>query len=377
MSARAGQAVVLAAVVLLVTAGAAGTAGAFDRPGTEQVVDADSTQLTVGLQPDGDATWEVEYRVQLNTQNDTEAFEQLRNDIRNDSTPYTDRFGDRMRSIASSAENATGREMAIRNVTVETRSQPSYGILVYRFEWENFAAVDGDTIRAGDAIDQFYLDADTTLEMNWPEGYVSDSVTPDATQSGTREVVWEGQLDFDPGQPRVVVVPQGETPVPPDGTTTSPATGGGDGGDSGSSLPLAVGALLVVLAAAAGGWWYTQRDNDGSGSDDGTPSAGAAATTGDGSEEQATEGDDGAAAGPPMELLSNEEKVLRLVEDNGGRMKQKQVVEELDWTAAKTSQVVGDLRDDEKLESFRLGRENVLTLPDVDLEPNNGDGDES
>jgi uncharacterized membrane protein len=76
-----------------------------------------------------------------------------------------------------------------------------------------------------------------------------------------------------------------------------------------------------------------------------------------------------------MELLSNEEKVLRLVEDNGGRMKQKQVVEELDWTAAKTSQVVGDLRDDEKLESFRLGRENVLTLPDVDLEPNNGDGD--
>jgi hypothetical protein len=373
MSARAGQAVVLAAVVLLVTAGAAGTAGAFDRPGTEQVVDADSTQLTVGLQSNGDATWEVEYRVQLNTQNDTEAFEQLRNDIRNDSTPYTDRFGDRMRSIASSAENVTGREMAIRNVTVETRSQPSYGILVYQFEWENFAAVEGDTIRAGDAIDQFYLDADTTLEMNWPEGYVSDSVTPDATQSGTREVVWEGQLDFDPGEPRVVVVPQGETPVPPGETTTASATGGGDG-DGSSSLPLVVGALLVVLAAAAGGWWYTQRDDDGSVSDDDTPSAGVAAS-GDGGEQQAPEEDDGGAAGPPMELLSNEEKVLRLVEDNGGRMKQKQVVEELDWTAAKTSQVVGDLRDDEKLESFRLGRENVLTLPDVDLEPNNGDGD--
>jgi len=51
-------------------------------------------------------------------------------------------------------------------------------------------------------------------------------------------------------------------------------------------------------------------------------------------------------------------------------MKQKEVADRLDWTAAKTSQVVSDLRDDGKVEAFRLGRENVLTLPDVDLEDN-------
>jgi uncharacterized membrane protein len=45
-------------------------------------------------------------------------------------------------------------------------------------------------------------------------------------------------------------------------------------------------------------------------------------------------------------------------------MKQQDVVSELGWTEAKTSQVVGSLRDEGKLESFRLGRENVLTLPD-------------
>jgi hypothetical protein len=62
-----------------------------------------------------------------------------------------------------------------------------------------------------------------------------------------------------------------------------------------------------------------------------------------------------------------------LLQQNGGRMKQKQVAEQLDWTAAKTSQVVSDLRDDDKVDSFRLGRENVLTLPEVDIESGTAD----
>jgi uncharacterized membrane protein len=73
-------------------------------------------------------------------------------------------------------------------------------------------------------------------------------------------------------------------------------------------------------------------------------------------------------------LLSNEERVLRLLEENGGRMKQQEVAGELDWTAAKTSQVVGDLRDEDELGSFRLGWENVLTLPDVEIDGSSGDG---
>jgi hypothetical protein len=47
-------------------------------------------------------------------------------------------------------------------------------------------------------------------------------------------------------------------------------------------------------------------------------------------------------------------------------MKQKRVADELDWTAAKTSQVVTGLRDDDELDGFRLGRENVLSLPEYD-----------
>jgi hypothetical protein len=44
-------------------------------------------------------------------------------------------------------------------------------------------------------------------------------VTPGATTTEANSVVWEGELDFDPKEPRVVVVPQDETPLPDDGTT--------------------------------------------------------------------------------------------------------------------------------------------------------------
>jgi hypothetical protein len=56
-------------------------------------------------------------------------------------------------------------------------------------------------------------------------------------------------------------------------------------------------------------------------------------------------------------------------------MKQKRVAEELDWTAAKTSQVVTGLRDEGDLDGFRLGRENVLSLPDYDATTDDAETD--
>jgi hypothetical protein len=47
-------------------------------------------------------------------------------------------------------------------------------------------------------------------------------------------------------------------------------------------------------------------------------------------------------------------------------MKQKAVAEQLGWTDAKTSQVTKKLRENDELEGFRLGRENVLSLPEDD-----------
>ncbi len=70
----------------------------------------------------------------------------------------------------------------------------------------------------------------------------------------------------------------------------------------------------------------------------------------------------------PMELLSAEERVLRLLEENGGRMKQQDIQEALDWSQTKTSNVVNDLQDDGKIEVYRIGNENTLALPgEIDI----------
>jgi hypothetical protein len=199
-----------------------------------------------------------------------------------------------------------------------------------------------------------------------------------------RSVVWNGPVDFSAGQPRISVAPAGPL----------------------SGLPVAgIAALLGALVVAGAAVAYRRRDDEGAataaggGAETGaTGDATAAAdATADSSEaaataaagasaEGSTDGDDGddraeseSDDSPPVDsdLLSNEEQVLRLVESEGGRMKQKQVAEELEWTAAKTSQVVTGLRDEGDLDGFRLGRENVLSLPDYDPEEDATGADEN
>ena len=343
----------LALVVFLVAVPTAASAAPFV-DGAQ--VDPDNVLLRVSLHEDGSATWQVEYRVLLEDENATEAFESLEADIDANTSEYASRFGDRMRRTVASAENATGRDMDVRNVSVRTTRTSlfgpdrEYGVVVYSFEWAGFAVVDGDRIEAGDAITGLFLDEQTRMILSWPTAYGLVQTSPGADETRENAVVWDGRLDFGGDEPRVVVSTAAD-----DSPTTSVPGGSGPGDER--DTPLAI-VLLVSLGAVAAlgvaGWLFVQRSGVGVGS----------AVAGDDDD-----GDDG-DAGPPEDLLSNEERVLRLLEEHDGRMKQQQVASELDWTDAKTSQVVGDLRDDGDVEVFRLGRENVLTLPDEGgLEP--------
>jgi len=329
-----------------------------DSPFVQSEVDPDVVVMRVTLAPDGTARWAVAYRTRLDDENTTAAFESVQSDVEDNASAFTDRFATGMRRAVRSTENATGREMALRNVTVTATKEQlgqEYGVLTYRFTWTNFAAVEGDRIRAGDALSGLFLDSETSLVVAWPEGYAVERVTPRPTENRTNEAVWRGQIDFGPEQPRVVLAP-----------------GGGSGG--GGAGPLVAGAVLAVLAVATAGWLVATRVR-GDGATPGAGGAGDGATGGDGAgttaggsaggPDSADAGEDAAGDdGPPEELLSNEERVIRLLEDNGGRIKQQRIAEEYDWTDAKTSQVVGSLREDGEVETFRIGRENVVALPE-------------
>ncbi|AGB30149.1 hypothetical protein C488_19842 [Natrinema pellirubrum DSM 15624] len=396
MNGRAGVTVAVV-VILLVTAGpvaatgAAATGGSQSEPFTLQQdgIDADEVRMDVALRADGSADWTLEFWIRLDDNESEAAFESLRDDIREDPANHTARFAERMNGTVATASNATGREMAATDVAVETERQSfarEYGVVRYTFRWDGFAAVDGDRLRAGDAVAGLYLDDGTRLLIEWPEGYERTSVAPDPDDERERAVIWRGDdTDFVDDEPRVVV------------TAGSGATG---------SSPLLIAGVAIVLLGlgAAGTWWYRNREPTADQPGDGTPAAGSGGGSASGADiespsgsaaETASTGDSSpadvsapasdaatAAAGTTeqvdTELLSNEEQVLRLVRERGGRMKQQAVVEELDWTDAKTSKVVSGLREDGKLESFRLGRENVLSLPEVDdgIVPDSADEDE-
>ncbi|GGM62764.1 putative membrane protein [Halarchaeum rubridurum] len=318
-------------------------------------IDPDDVVLGATLHANGNATWRVTYRMRLATENETAAFEEFAADVRRNPAEYTSGFERRMGATAAAAANATGREMRVTDVSVDatTRQLPqSYGVVTYRFTWTNFAAVDGPRLRAGDALAQLFLDDETTLIVEWPAAYRATTVDPQPTDRRENAVVWEGPLEFTAGQPTLVAT---SAPASPASTESEPATGP-------SPALLAAGAL--VLLACAGGAFYALRRTDRFGST-------AADAGADASDEEAStaatdsgggEADGEASDEPPAELLSNEERVLRLLETNGGRLKQQQVVQELGWTDAKTSQVIGDLRDAGDIETFRIGRENVVRL---------------
>lgn len=375
-------------VTALVLAGGTGAAASGNELGSLQSgdVETDAVVLRAAVDESGDASWTIDYRIELDDENTTAAFESLQEDIRNNTSDYRGQFATRMRSTVTAAENATGREMAVSNVTVTTRTtlDGQYGIVSYSFRWEGFAATEGEQILVGDALSGMFLDSDTKLTVRWPAGYERQRVDPQPDREGDRSVTWEGPTDFGTDEPRLVVAEPGILP---------------------SWAPYV--AVLLVLAFAGGLWYYRRSEAEQAGEPAGPPATGAGEGTAESGGDTATgsEGEAGGEAGvpdtgtgaegptaverereagattegtergtgtagteTPEELLSPEERVLGLLEENGGRMKQKVVTEELGWSAARTSQVVGDLRDAGKVESFRLGRENVLKFPEDDEE---------
>ncbi|MCU4800427.1 hypothetical protein OB920_08605 [Halobacteria archaeon HArc-gm2] len=286
----------------------------------------DGVILSVDLYENGTAGWEIEYRTRLENRDDRTAFSRLQRNLESDARNASGGFHDRIRGTVAAAESATGREMAATEFDVRTtvrRIPREYGVVVYSFRWDGFATGEDGELRAGDALEGFFLSGGERLVVTWPEGYELDAVEPTPDAQRERTVVWRGPTTFGAGGPQLTLSQQplaGTSPVP-------------------------VAAAVGVVALAAGTWALRGRV--------GTPPAPSLARL----------LDDG-SGGDDAELLSNEERVVRLLEERGGRVKQQEVANELGWTEAKTSYVVSNLREEQWIRSFRMGRENVLSLAD-------------
>jgi hypothetical protein len=371
-------------------------------------IDADAVEMVATLDEDGDANWRVVYRLVLDTEEAIQGFEELAAAVEENTSAYLAPFEERLRLTADTAREATDRQMTVQNFSVraEESVQPDtrFGEVTFEFEWDGFAPVDGEQVRAGDALDSLFLDEQTSLTFRWTDRGRLTSHTPDAATAEDGRVVWRGPREFDRGEPRATVQ-FGATDSTPgdddssaggddsssgaddsatgtdDGTTgTDGATGNSDTTQDDDSAPSdsdsnsvptlwVVVASLGLVALGTGVVIYLRQE---------TPVTEDSSETQPGeSDTEATDNESGdEQAEPPDELLSNEEQVLKLVDDHGGRIKQKKVADELDWSAARTSQVVSTLREENRVETFRIGRENVLTLPDVDIMSEESEGRE-
>jgi len=64
------------------------------------------------------------------------------------------------------------------------------------------------------------------------------------------------------------------------------------------------------------------------------------------------------------ELMTDEDRVVTLIQENGGRMKQVNIVEETGWSKSKVSMLLSDMEDDGTISKLRVGRENIISLED-------------
>ena len=303
----------------------------------------DQVKTTIALAENGSAEFSVAYRYRLDGNESTERWEELERSIDEDAAPYLAAESDRWHRSLSAARNDTEREMDVSDFEVSTDEESTphqVGIVEFTFQWSGFAVIEPIRIEAGDALGNYVLEDDTELWMSWPAEYEATSIEPEPDERRDSVVGWRGQeTDFVEGEPRVGLLHDAE------GTerTSEPD-------DFSVGWPFLVAGVLLVALVGIAAWLVGRPDR----SSDDSPSGHAA--------------DSGS---PPPELLSNEERVLTLLADSGGRLKQQEVVATLEWTEAKTSQVVGRLREADEIEVVRVGRENVLVHPD-DESPESG-----
>ncbi|QLK27685.1 hypothetical protein HYG81_08800 [Natrinema zhouii] len=351
--------------------------------------------IRLTVQDNGDVRWTIESHFRVTSDEDAAVFRDYAAEVAAGRDGVTYNFEE----FRQTAEQTTGREMSIEDAgwdeprivdssdvtggDTTTDEDARIGIISYSVTWTNFATVEDDRIYFGDA---FRTDAGTWMKIQDGQRFVVETQSNYALETPT-QLTWDGPYEFTTDELEIVFV----------------QTGSGGGG---SLLDLSWWWLLVIggaiVAAGIGGYLLFRRDelNElpiplerfpalesigiGSRSDsesgDGTgPAAGAASSTAEAPAPGRTDIDDSNAgtgtrleytedAGEEIdpELLSDEERVLRMLTQNGGRMKQATIVSETGWSNAKVSQLLSKMDDNGEIEKLRIGRENLITLPGVD-----------
>jgi hypothetical protein len=351
-------------------------------------LELENNTIVVELDPDGDARWVVTWWFAV-PEDGVAQFRTLADEF--ESRDSSLRTPDTFRNVSQQLDAEHDRSIRItdesRGSSPDAVVRNGTGRLRLAFTWENFARVDGDRLYVDDTLATAEqgtwfpgLTDDQNLIVRVPPGYGVIDANVDVQDGALR---WEGPTTFDEGSLEVTFVGDSGNPTTP-GTPVDPggSNDDGDGDDSNLLLwgtaGLVVAVIAIVLAYLGGRHRERIRSRLPIGADDGSPDAGqttgpAAGKTAEDTADPVAGGHSGSTDDPQdsaeidEELLSDEERVERLLEQNGGRMKQADIVEETGWSNAKVSQLLSAMEEEGQIDKLRIGRENLISFPDVDV----------
>lgn len=264
---------------------------------------------TIDVKDDGTALWNVEYRTLLVTNDDINSFENYTQQL---NSTHLNEFKDLMQKSASAAAAVTSRTMVATDFAADAAIQSTptgqYGVVHYSFRWTNFASVDSN-INIGDVfVGGLYLSKDNTLIIRYPSGFAVEEVTPppDQTHDG---LIWYGLRSFGAGEPRIIL---SKPPFP--------------------WIPLTIAAFIII---ALGAFIYMRKR--------GAPKVIA---------ENITE----------IEMIDLEERIIRLLKDNGGPLYQSEIVRKLNLPKSTVSSALNEMNNKNLIIKIKKGRENLIRL---------------
>ena len=340
----------------------------------------------------GSARWTFRFVRPLANDSEREQFRTFADRFESTETDFYRTYRQRSIALTNAASNTTGREMTARNFSRSARVVPpgNRGIVEISFLWTNLGVVNGDRVRVADVFDGgFYIADDQWLVFAAGPGLAFDPArtepAPDEFSGdslGTSETLtWIGQQQFTDKHPRISLAPAGQVTTTGQGagagtetgsgtaTTNGPDGAGGDGSGGDSFPMLLLGSAVLVIGLGAGAAWRSGAFGSSTTTGDGGGGASAETASGDTASTEASAGAGAGAAAesaepavPDEELLTDEDRVIQMLEDSGGRMKQATIVDETGWSKSKVSMLLSDMEAEGDISKLRVGRENIVSL---------------
>ncbi len=323
-----------------------------------------STVFEVVIYENSSARWTVQHRRPLDTDQQRQQFETFAAEFNSTETTTYQDFKSRARALTDFSGGATGRQMNATDFrkTAEVREQfRTLGVMELSFMWTNFSRATDRGVVVDDVFEGgMYVNRGQRLVMVRESGLVFEAVEPDPDRmdvagnlTASQSVTWFGEADFDDQRPKLVAVEPG---------TVGQRTGANDSESPAAGqlgpLPIIVALVFLLVLGGAIAWYSGGLEGLFAGGDD--DSGGAVAE----SPETETADEETASAEPAVpeeELLSDEDRVLKLLDENGGRMKQVNIVDETEWSKSKVSMLLSDMEEEGLISKLRVGRENIIS----------------